>query len=109
MSKVKKVKVVYANWCPHCVPTAVEPMKEVAKELGAELELLDIDTAGERADEVVKEHGDWCEDYIIPQVFFEYTDGSVKHILSGYSEAVDMTKRAFANLRSSSFYRQSLA
>ena len=60
MSKVSKVKVVYANWCPHCVPTTVEPMKEVAREIGAELELLDIDVAGERADEVVREHGDWC-------------------------------------------------
>ena len=106
MNKVSKVKVVYANWCPHCVPTTVEPMKEVAREIGAELELLDIDVAGERADEVVREHGDWCADYIIPQVFFEYTDGTVKHVMSGYSESVDMTKRAIANLRKSAFYRK---
>lgn len=106
MSKVSRVKVVYANWCPHCVPTTVEPMKEVAREIGAELELLDIDVAGELADEVVQEHGDWCADYIIPQVFFEYTDGTVKHVMSGYSESVDMTKRAIANLRKSAFYRK---
>lgn len=109
MSRVRKVKVVYANWCPHCVPTTVEPMKEVAGEIGAELELLDIDEAGPRADEVVREHGDWCADYIIPQVFFEYQDGKIKHVMSGYSESVDMTKRAIANLRKSEFYREVLS
>lgn len=106
MAKVTKLKVVYANWCPHCVPTTVEPAKEIAEELGAELVLLDIDKVGKEADEIVKEHGDWSEDYIIPQVFFEYDDGSVQHVMSGYSEAVDMTKRAIGNLRASEFYRK---
>lgn len=106
MKKVSKVKVVYATWCPHCVPTAVEPMKDVASELGAQLVLLDIDTATSEADEMVRAHGDWCEDYIVPQVFFEYEDGSTRHVMTGYSEAVDMTKRAIANLRGSEFYRK---
>ena len=104
MSRVKKVKVVYATWCPHCVPTAVQPMKEVAKQLGAELVLLDIDKSMEEADALVREHGDWSEDYIVPQIFFEYSDGRTKHILTGYSEAVEMTRKGIENLRSSSFY-----
>lgn len=104
MSKVKSVKVVYATWCPHCVPTTVEPMKEVADELGAELDLLDIDKKGTEADDIVKKNGDWCEDYIVPQVFFEYSDGRIHHVFTGYSESVDFTRRAITNLRSSSFY-----
>ena len=70
MSKVKAVDVVYATWCPHCVPTTVEPMREVAKELGAQYNLYDIDTdAVKVADELVKKYGDWTPDYVIPQVF----------------------------------------
>lgn len=108
MSGVKKVVLVYATWCPHCVPTAVDPVGEIAAELGAEAVLLDIDKRTEEADAMVREHGDWCPDYIVPQLFFEYEDGRVQHVLTGYSEAVDLTRRAFTNLRSSSFYREKL-
>ena len=95
----KAIHVVYATWCPHCVPTTVEPMKEAAAQLGIPCLLYDID--GDRAlqaDELVRKHGDWSEDYIVPQVFFEYADGSVKHVLTGYSEGVSYTRTAVENL-----------
>ena len=99
MARLKTIHVVYANWCPHCVPTTVEPMEKLAKELGVQLDLLDIDTENEkRADELVKKYGDWSEDYLIPQVFFEFNDGEIKHVLTGYSEGVAYTKRAVENL-----------
>lgn len=103
MAKLKGIHVVYANWCPHCVPTTVEPMKKLAKELGIECDLLDIDTEDEpRADELVRKYGDWSEDYLIPQVFFEFDNGEVKHVLTGYSEGVSYTRRAVENLLKSS-------
>ncbi len=103
MGKLKVIHVVYANWCPHCVPTTVEPMKKLAKELGIEVDLLDIDTEDEsRADELVKKYGDWSEDYLIPQVFFEFDNGEIKHVLTGYSEGVSYTRRAVENLLKSS-------
>lgn len=103
MGKLKAIHVVYANWCPHCVPTTVEPMKKLAKELGIEVDLLDIDTEDEpRADELVKKYGDWSEDYLIPQVFFEFDNGEIKHVLTGYSEGVSYTRRAVENLLNSS-------
>lgn len=107
MERPKAIHVVYAKWCPHCVPTTVEPMKEVAKRLGIQCRLYDIDTenAG-AADELVRKHGDWSEDYIIPQVFLEFQDGAVKHVLTGYSEGVPFTKRAVENLLRSDWLRQ---
>jgi glutaredoxin len=93
MSAVNAIHVVYARWCPHCVPTTVEPMKNAAKELGVSCVLYDIDTeACEKADELVKKFGDWSEDYTIPQVFFEFADGEFKHILTGRPEGVEYTK-----------------
>ena len=103
MAKLRMIHVVYANWCPHCVPTTVEPMKKLAKELGIGCDLLDIDTENEaRADELVRKYGDWAEDYLIPQVFFEFDNGEVKHVLTGYSEGVSYTRRAVENLLNSS-------
>jgi thiol-disulfide isomerase/thioredoxin len=103
---VKRVIIVYANWCPHCVPTTVGPMTEMAKELNAELTLLDIDVNEKEADSVVREYGDWAPDYIIPQVFFEYRNGNVSHILSGFSEGVDFTRRAVEQLRKSRLFSE---
>jgi len=101
-SKLVAIHVVYANWCPHCVPTTVEPMKEAAARLGIPCVLYDIDTEKEReADDLVRKCGDWSEDYIIPQVFFELSDGTIKHVLTGYSEGVAYTKRAVDNLLAS--------
>lgn len=94
MSKVKTIDVVYASWCPHCVPTTVEPMKKAAQRLGVPVRLLDIDTADvEKADELVEKYGDWSPDYIIPQVFLEMDDGEVKHALTGHPGAVALTKK----------------
>ena len=99
LGPVKGIHIVYANWCPHCVPTTVEPFKEAAAELNIDCTLYDIDTDMEpKADELVKEHGDWSEDYIIPQVFYEYGDGSIRHVMTGYSEGVAYTRRAVENL-----------
>jgi thiol-disulfide isomerase/thioredoxin len=99
MTKVKAIYVVYANWCPHCVPTAVEPMRKIGKELGVPVKLLDIDTDDEsEADELVKKYGDWTPDYIIPQVFLEMDGGKVKHALTGNPQGVAYTRKAVEDL-----------
>ena len=103
--RAKAIHVVYANWCPHCVPTTVEKMKLAAKELGVPCLLYDIDTKQVRAaDELVKKYGDWSPDYLIPQVFVEFEDGEVKHILTGYPEGVEYTGRAVDNLVKSEMF-----
>jgi hypothetical protein len=96
---LKAIHVVYANWCPHCVPTTVDPMKKAAADLGIPCILYDIDTDKEaEADELVRKYGDWTEDYLIPQVFFEYSDGSFRHVLTGYPEGVSLTRRGVENV-----------
>lgn len=106
MSKLKAIDVVYANWCPHCVPTAVEPMKKVAAELGVAINLYDIDTeAVTRADQLVEKYGDWSPDYLIPQVFLEFDDGEIKHVLTGQSQGVAYTKRAIENLLNGPYFK----
>lgn len=103
--KLKAIHVVYANWCPHCMPTTVEPMKKASEELKVPIYLYDIDTdAVIKADELVKRYGDWSEDYIIPQVFFEFENGEIRHVLTGYSEGVSYTRRAVENLLKSDFF-----
>lgn len=107
MDRLRAIHVVYANWCPHCVPTTVEPMKRVAERLGVQCRLHDIDTEEvKEADELVRKYGDWSEDYIIPQVFLEFEDGNFKHVLTGYSEGVAFTRRAVENLLNSDLFRQ---
>lgn len=104
--RLKAIHVVYATWCPHCVPTTVEPMKMAAEELGVPCLLHDIDTTEERvADDLVRKYGDWSPDYIIPQVFFEYESGEIKHVLTGYSEGLTYTRRAVENLLKSKLFR----
>jgi hypothetical protein len=99
LEKLKAVHVVYANWCPHCVPTTVDPLKKAAAELGVPCLLHDIDTDDVKvADELVREHGDWSPDYLIPQVFLELGDGNIRHVLTGYPEGVGFTRRAVENL-----------
>jgi hypothetical protein len=96
---LKAIHVVYANWCPHCVPTTVEPMVKAAAERGIPCVLYDIDTEKETAaDELVRKYGDWSDDYLIPQVFFEYGDGSFRHVMTGYPEGVSFTRRAVENI-----------
>ena len=105
-NKLKAIHVVYAKWCPHCEPTTIQPMKKAAEELSVPCMLHDIDTDDVGvADELVKKYGDWSPDYIIPQVFFEFENGEIKHVLTGYSEGVPYTKRAIENLLKSQFYQ----
>src|SRR5271156_625614 len=92
---VKGIYVVYANWCPHCVPTAVEPIKKAAHELRVPLHLYDIDTDDVgKADEIVEKYGDWTPDYLIPQVFIEADDGKIEHVLTGNPRGLQYTKSA---------------
>jgi glutaredoxin len=99
MAKPKSIYVVYANWCPHCVPTTVEPLRRAGQQMGIPVHLLDIDTDDEeKADELVKKHGDWTPDYIIPQVFFEMEGGEIKHVLTGHPEGVAVTRRSVEDL-----------
>lgn len=92
--------VVYADWCPHCVPTTVEPVKKKAEQIGVNCILYNIDdlNASEKADQLVKKYGDWSEDYLIPQIFLEYDNGEVKHVFTGYSESIELTRNALNNL-----------
>jgi len=99
MTKPKAILVVYANWCPHCVPTTVEPLRKVGQKLGIPVRLLDIDTDDEtEADGLVKRYGDWTPDYIIPQVFLEAENGKVKHVLTGHPGAIALTKKNVEDL-----------
>ena len=73
MSKPKSIHIVYADWCPHCLPVTVEPLVQKAAELGIPCALHNIDTEEEAvADDLVKKYGDWTPDYLVPQVFLEY-------------------------------------
>ena len=107
MASVRAIHVVHATWCPHCTPTTVPPMEMMAKEHGIPFFSYDIDKPDEaaKADELVSKFGDWCEDYLIPQVFVETDDGKFRHVLTGYSESVDLTKRAVDNLMKSPYFK----
>ena len=92
---MKAIHVVYANWCPHCVPTTVGPTLRAGEELGVPVILYDIDTeAEEKADELVKRYGDWTPDYVIPQVFIEEDDGRIEHVLTGDRRGLQYTRQA---------------
>ena len=103
MAKLKSMHIVYADWCPHCVPTTVDPIKKMAEQLDVDCVLYDIDDpdAMKKADELVRKHGDWCEDYLIPQVFLEFENGEIKHVFTGYSEDLELTRRCLGNLLAS--------
>jgi len=104
---IKRVSIVLANYCPHCVPFSLRYANEMAEDLGVSLLSLDIEIPEqlEAADRLVEEHGDWSEDYLIPQVFVEYTDGKVNHVLTGFSEAVSVTEASWKALFSSVYYQ----
>ncbi len=96
---LKAVHVVYADWCPHCVPTTVGPVQSAARELGVPCVLHDIETDDvEEADELVEKYGDWTPDYVIPQVFFEMDDGKMEHVLTGDRRGVQYTRQAVEEL-----------
>jgi thiol-disulfide isomerase/thioredoxin len=109
MRNMKAVHIVYANWCPHCVPTAVEPVKQKAQELGMPCILYDIDdpSACEKGDDLVRKYGDWSADYLIPQVFIEYDGGEIRHVFTGYSEDIELTRRGVSNLLASHIFKRS--
>lgn len=105
---VKGVTIVFAHWCPHCDPPALEAAGRMGKELGVPVRFLDIDVREqeEEADRIVSEHGDWTEDYLIPQIFLELTDGTARHVFTGRPEGVPATSRALADLLGSQWYRE---
>jgi len=71
------------------------------------LRRLDIDLRSEEraADRIVREHGDASPDYLIPQVFLEFEDGTVQHLLTGFSEEVARTARAWKDMFASDWLR----
>ena len=81
----------------------------MAKELGVELRVLDIDDPEQVkvADDLVTRYGDWADDYLIPQVFFE-EDGKVQHVFTGFSEGVEVTRARWNDFFASEFYRGKL-
>jgi thiol-disulfide isomerase/thioredoxin len=105
-SQVERISAVIATWCPHCYPLSVDNAKQMAEELDIPIRVLDIDREDDIkiADKLVKEHGDDAEDYLIPQIFLEFKDGSVKHLFTGFSENTEVTKRRWADLFKSKFY-----
>ncbi len=78
----------------------------MAEDLGVSLLSLDIEIPEQlkAADKLVEEHGDWSEDYLVPQVFVEYADGKVNHVLTGFSEAVSVTEVSWKAFFSSAYY-----
>ncbi|MFQ5838869.1 MAG: glutaredoxin family protein [Thermoplasmata archaeon] len=104
MNSIKRIHIVFAHWCPHCYPLTVEAFQRFSEEHGIPLNLLDIDEPEQerQADELVRAFGDWVDDYLIPQIFFEFEDGTIQHGFTGYSEGVAITaERLDALLRSS--------
>ncbi len=107
---LSRISVVVADWCPHCVPLSVDKANRLARGLNVPLRVLDIDDPKQEkiADKLVKEYGDNVEDYLIPQVFLENDDGSVRHIFTGFSEAVNVTEAKWNDFFNSEFYREEL-
>lgn len=92
-----RLDLVYASWCPHCVPISVDRAEELARRLAIPLRRLDIDAREQEvvADRLVLEHGDATDDYLIPQVFLEWSDGAVEHLLTGIPGPVAGTAAAW--------------
>jgi hypothetical protein len=107
MAQPKRLTIVLAQWCPHCVPLSVVQGGRLARRLKVPLRILDIDRRGQvkEADRLVREYGDPAPDYLIPQVFLEWSDGRVEHLLTGFSEAVQRTARAWSDLYRSDWLR----
>jgi thiol-disulfide isomerase/thioredoxin len=103
-----RLTIVLADWCPHCVPLSEAKVHELGERLGVPVRRLDIDDPAEEreADALVKAHGDWSPDYLIPQVFLEWTDGHVEHLLTGFPEGVPRTRRAWDDLFQSDLVRR---
>jgi len=107
---LRAVHVVYADWCPHCVPTTLGPVQNAAKELGVPVILHDIETDDVKAaDELVRKYGDWTPDYVIPQVFLEMDDGKIEHVLTGDRRGLQYTKQAVETLLKSRLAKQEVS
>jgi len=104
-----RITVVLAQWCPHCVPLSSEKAEQMANQLGVELRMLDIDYPDQEkiADSLVNDYGDAAEDYLIPQVFFE-EEGKIKHLFTGFSEGVDVTRSRWDDFFASEYYKTRL-
>ena len=96
-----RLDLVLAHWCPHCDPISTERAPPLARELEVPLRSLDIDRPEEEriADALVRDHGDWTEDYLIPQVFLEWSDGRIEHLLTGVPGSLEGTKAAWEDVR----------
>jgi thiol-disulfide isomerase/thioredoxin len=107
MMKPSRISLVYATWCPHCDPLSIEQTKKMSKDLGVPFRLLDIDKPDEAkiGDALVKSYGDDSDDYLIPQVFLEFPDGKIQHVLTGFSENPLTTKRHWMDFFSSEYYK----
>jgi thiol-disulfide isomerase/thioredoxin len=104
---LRAIHIVYADWCPHCVPVTVEPVQRAAKELGVPCVLHNIDTDDVKTgDDLVKRYGDWTQDYLIPQVFLEMDDGKIEHVMTGDPRGIQHTKRAVETLLKSKLAKQ---
>lgn len=106
-----RLTIVLADWCPHCVPLSEAKVHELGDRLGIPVRRLDIDDRSEEreADALVKAHGDWSPDYLIPQVFLEWSDGRIDHVLTGFPEGVSRTRRAWEELFRSEWVHRLLA
>jgi glutaredoxin len=107
---LRRITIVLAQWCPHCVPLSLEKAQKIAEELNVELRVLDIDKPEltKVADMLVMEHGDFAEDYLIPQVFIEGDDEGIEHIFTGFSEGVHVTSARWDDFFASQYYRDLL-
>lgn len=103
-----RLTIVLADWCPHCVPLSEKYVHRLARRLRIPVRRLDIDRAAQEraADRLVRRYGDWSPDYLIPQVFLEWSDGRVQHLLTGFSEEVPRTARAWDDLFESDWLRK---
>ncbi len=82
----------------------------MAADLKVPLRVLDIDFPEQEkiADSLVEKHGDYVEDYIIPQVFLEYEGSNIDHVFTGFSEGVSITAARWNDFLRSGFYRSLL-
>ncbi len=103
-----RVSIVLADWCPHCVPLSDVRARRLARQLRVPYRRLDIERRAEVrvADRIVRAHGDWAPDYLIPQVFLEWTDGRVDHLFTGFSEQVARTRQGWTDLFRSAWLRR---
>lgn len=107
----ERLTIVLAEWCPHCVPLSRDHARRLAKQLGIPLRVLDIDRRTEvrEADRLVRAHGDASPDYLIPQVFLEWTNGRVDHFFTGFSEQTARTDRGWKDVFRSAWLKSIVA